>query len=143
MEKHRLTQKIRIQNGEAEAGDLGNVLSEASSQRPPLSKTRAKSARVNIGLTKQIKTVREDLKAADIEFNDLQMRIAEAESQAEQAREKLNMLLRAKDQTNEEEDQNQYESSPERLDGESPSARAMYKDHSRTQNLEAEVDERA
>ena len=31
MEKHRLTQKIRIQNGEAEAGDLGNVLSEASS----------------------------------------------------------------------------------------------------------------
>ena len=52
-------------------GDLSNVLSEASSSRPPLSKTRAKSARVNIGLTKQIKTVREDLKAADAEFNDL------------------------------------------------------------------------
>ena len=62
-----------------------------------MSKTRAKSARVNIGLTKQIKAVREDLKAADVEFNDLQMRIAEAESQAEQAREKLSMILRAKD----------------------------------------------
>jgi hypothetical protein len=52
MEKHRLAQKIRIQNGEATTGDLNNVLSETSSSRPPLSKTRAKSARVNIGLTK-------------------------------------------------------------------------------------------
>ena len=76
---------------------MSNVLSEASSSRPPLSKTRAKSARVNIGLTKQIKTVREDLKTADAEFNDLQMQIAEAESQAEQAREKLNAILQAKE----------------------------------------------
>jgi len=29
------------------------------------------------------------------------------------------------------------------MDGESPSARAMYKDHSRTQDLEAEVEKKA
>jgi len=49
--------------------------------------------------------------------------------------------LQAKEQTNEE-DQNQYESSPERMDGESPSARAMYKHHSQDQEMEAGADER-
>ncbi len=56
-------------------------------------------------------------------------------------KEKLNALLQAKEQTNEE-DQNQYESSPERMDGESPSARAMYKHHSQDQEMEAGADER-
>jgi hypothetical protein len=38
---------------------------------------------------RQIRTVREELKTADAEFNDLQIQIAEAESQAERTREKL------------------------------------------------------
>jgi hypothetical protein len=128
MEKHRLSQRIRIQNGEQVSSDLPTTISESSS-RPPLSRTRAKSARVNVGLTKQIKAVREDLKAEDVEFNNLQMQLAEAESQAEQARENLNALLRAKEQGNNGEE-TKYDSSPERMEGESPSARAMYQDHS-------------
>lgn len=95
MEKHRLTQKIRVQNGEVPSDnptttdDLSNVVSEQSSSRPPLAKIRAKSARVNVGIMRQIRTVREELKTADAEFNDLQIQIAEAESQAERTREKL------------------------------------------------------